>query len=222
MNTECMKIRRIFVSIIFFAYYHIDMQLFIFDLGNVIINHVNVLPEMADVLGIPGKELEEDYMIYDTPLMDGYMSASSYYDHLERKFGISHIATDIFADLFCPTVNTFMLGIVDALREHGYRCVIGSNTFEPHSRIVESFSPSILSHFDHYYASHKMHLSKPEKAFFLSIAKSEGYDPSSISFTDDLERNIDAARSLGIDCLHYKGDGKDGRAREFFSRFISL
>ena len=198
------------------------MQLFIFDLGNVIINNVNVLPAMADALDIDRDELWQDYMIYDTPLMDGYMSPSSYYDHLERKFGIRCIRTDIFADLFMPTVNKPMLAIADLLRGNGYRCVIGSNTFEPHSRIIETMDPSILSHFDHYYASHQMHISKPEPAFFRYIAEKEGYGYEDISFTDDLERNVEAARSLGIRCLHYAGADKDRKAKEFFSRYLSL
>ena len=197
------------------------MHLFIFDLGNVIINNVDVLPAMARVLGLGEDELRNDYMIYDTPLMDGYMDPSSYYDHLERKFGVSHIDTDIFADLFSPTVNRPMLAIVDKLREKGHRCVIGSNTFEPHSRIVESMEPSVLSHFDHYYASHVMHLSKPETAFFRYIAQEEGYGYGDISFTDDLERNVDAARSLGIRCLHYKGEDKDERAASFFAPYLA-
>ena len=222
MNVYCMKIRRIYVFRIFFAYYHVNMQLFIFDLGNVIINNVNVLPAMADALDIDRDELWQDYMIYDTPLMDGYMSPSSYYDHLERKFGIRCIRTDIFADLFMPTVNKPMLAIADLLRGNGYRCVIGSNTFEPHSRIIETMDPSILSHFDHYYASHQMHISKPEPAFFRYIAEKEGYGYEDISFTDDLERNVEAARSLGIRCLHYAGADKDRKAKEFFSRYLSL
>ena len=220
MIADCMKIRRIFVFTIFLAYYYVSMQLFIFDLGNVIINNVFVLPDMAKALGIPEPELIDDYMIYDTPLMDGYMPPSAYYDHIERKFGISHIGTDIFADFFMPTVNKPMLSIVDSLRSKGFRCVIGSNTFEPHSRIVEAMKPDVLSHFDHYYASHVIHLSKPEPAFFRYIAQQEGYDYGNISFTDDLARNIEAARSLGIECLHYAGDGKDEQAMAFFSRYL--
>ena len=37
---------------------------------------------------------------------------------------------------------------------------------------------------------------------------------------DDLQRNIDAAASLGIRTLHYAGDGRNERAEAFFGEYL--
>ena len=196
------------------------MRLFIFDMGNVLLYGVDVIPAMAKELGIDEEELRADYMIYDTPLMDGYLDPSLYYDHLERKFGTGPIVKDLFHDLFSPVPNPPMIEMADRLREKGHRVVIGSNTFAPHSAIVERMDDALMSHFDHYYASHLIHLSKPEPMFFRYIAGEEGFPLSAVSFIDDLQANVDAAASLGIECLHYKGEDKDARAGVFFSKYL--
>ena len=197
------------------------MRLFIFDMGEVILTGVRTLERISKALGIDERALKDDYLIYDMALMDGYMSAEEYYDHLSRKFRIPEISGDPFARYFSPDVNRTMLGYVDALRKRGHRCVIGSNTFKPHWDIIMGYEGRPTEHFDALYASHLIHLSKPEEAFFRHIASREGFDYRDISFIDDRRVNTDTASRLGIETLLYYGPDRDEKAASFFSRYLS-
>ena len=197
------------------------MRLFIFDMGEVILTGVRTLERISRALGIDERALKDDYLIYDMALMDGYMSAEEYYDHLSRKFLIPRIDGDPFASYFSPDVNRTMLGYVDELRRRGHRCVIGSNTFKPHWDIIMGYEGRPTEHFDALYASHLIHLSKPEEAFFRHIASQEGFDYRDISFIDDRRVNTDTASRLGIETLLYHGPDRDEKAASFFSRYLS-
>lgn len=196
------------------------MKLFIFDLGSVIITGLRILPGMAEDLGLDYKTFHDDYVIYNRPLLDGWMSPDDYYRHLELKFG-RKVTSDLFVDNFSPVVNTSLLEKVDALRGKGYRCVIGSNVFDRHWDYTLNMEENPLGHFDRLYASHLIHRSKPELYFFQHIQEEEGVPFDEIAFIDDRKENTDAAESLGITCLLYSGDGLPEREEAFFAPYLS-
>ena len=195
------------------------MKLFIFDMGDVILLNIRTLMQIAEYVGTDYHDIRKDYGYYDMALMDGYMQVEDYYRHLEDKYQC-HIDEDLFAKFFKPHINSFMLEIVDELRRRGHRCVVGSNTFRPHWEIVKTFPGDPLSHFDALYASHLIHMSKPESAFWRIITEKEGFGYSDTLFIDDRKENTDSASLLGIDTLLYSGCDRDEKAKEFFSRFI--
>ena len=195
------------------------MKLFIFDMGEVILLEVRTLMQIAQFVGTDYHDIRRDYANYDMALMDGYMAPSDYYRHLEDKYQVK-IDTDLFRDYFHPRINTFMLSIVDKLREKGHRCVVGSNTFAPHWDYIKTFPEKPLEHFDTLYASHLIHMSKPESSFWRIICSSEGFQYNDTLFIDDSKENAEAAAALGIDVLNYCGDDRDEKAEAFFSRFI--
>lgn len=196
------------------------MKLFIFDLGQVMITNLRILPNMADALGLDYQEFHEDYKIYDIPLLDGWMDPEDYYRHLELKFGVK-VKEDLFITSFSPKVNTRLLAIVDRLREKGFRCVVGSNVFDKHWDYTLAMPEAPLSHFDALYASHLMHRSKPEPCFFRHIQETEGVPFNEIAFIDDRAENIATAESLGITTLHYAGDRLEEREKAFFAPYLA-
>ena len=195
------------------------MKLFIFDMGSVIVTGLNILGGMAAELGIEKKILKEDYMLYNMPLMDGWMKPSDYYRHLELKFG-KKIEGEMFERHFTPFTNHDLLQTVDRLRENGYTCVIGSNTFAPHWDPMLRMKDTPLMHFDRLYASHLIHRSKPEPYFFQYICQMEGVDYKETAFIDDMRENIDTADSLGITTLLYSGENLEERERAFFRPYL--
>ena len=195
------------------------MKLFIFDMGEVILLDIRTIRQISDYIGADFESVRDDYLMYDMALMDGYMSPEDYYRHLEDKYQVE-IDEDLFSIFFHPTANSWMLSQVDALRERGHRCVIGSNTFKPHWDIISALPDRIFDHFDALYASHIMHMSKPEPSFWRIICSQEGFAYADTIFIDDLQRNIDAAASLGIRTLHYAGDGRNERAEAFFGEYL--
>ena len=180
-------------------------DLFIFDMGDVLVyNGVN-FPEIARHLGLDEDVFMADYDRYDIPLMEGWMDTLCYMRHLETEFGV-RIDGNLFSEIYHPSVNTSLLPVLEKIRGAGRRAVIGSNTFRPHADVIAALEEKPFSYFDALYFSHDMHITKPSLAFFRYILDKEGIDASASFFVDDREENIRAAESLGIRSFLYSGE----------------
>lgn len=190
------------------------MKLFIFDMGNVFLRGIAIIREMAESLGIDESSLRSDYSLHEGRLMDGSMQPDEYYSHLEERYGIQ-VKGDPFLDFFHPVADEDILRLCDDLRRNGNRVVVGSNTFAPHWAYVWKMPSRPLMHFDALYASHLIHIAKPEPEFWQFICRSEHSAPEETVFIDDLEENCNAASSIGINTFLYKGDGRYARLESF-------
>ena len=191
-------------------------ELFIFDLGGVLIKNIQVLSEMAETLGADRSELISDYRQYEEAMMAGLFPIERYYRRLEHLFKVK-IDEDIFRKAFHPVLNSPVLDIVDELTGRGACCVIGSNTFLSHWYVIDELN--IRRHFSHCYASHEMHAVKPYHSFFTYIMHCEGVSALNTHFTDDSPVNVEAASQLGIDAFCYQGDDEALRSR--FSKYLT-
>jgi putative hydrolase of the HAD superfamily len=195
-------------------------QLFLFDMGNVVVKNITMLGKIARAWKLDRNEFLTDYLHYEFPLMEGEFSSSQYWEHVHKVFGV-RVEGDPFYDCFNPVFNEEIVSLVKALRKKGRRVVCASNTIDPHWRILADMGA--LSLFDAVYASHEMHLTKPSKAFFLSILAQEGVAPDSAYFIDDNEENICRARAMGISSLLYaerSGRSAQKRISEAFASFL--
>ena len=114
-----------------------------------------------------------------------------------------------------------MISICDDLRSHGFRCAVGSNTFAQHWEYIKEMPSDPLSHFDSLYASHLIHLAKPDLAFWMHICRNEGISPSDTVFIDDLEENCMAAESAGLVSFIYSGDDRLSRLKAFIGEIVN-
>ena len=196
------------------------MKLFIFDMGNVFLTGIAIIRNMADSIGIPAEKLRSDYAQHEHALMDGSMLPEEYYRHLEGMYGVK-IEGNPFLEFFRPSSDEKVLAICDDLRSHGFRCAVGSNTFAPHWEHVMKMPSDPLSHFDSLYASHLIHLAKPDPAFWMHICRTEGVSPADAVFIDDLEENCMAAESAGLVSFIYSGDDRLSRLKAFIGEIVN-
>lgn len=147
------------------------------------------------------------------------MSPEAYYRHLELRFG-RKVEGDIARRHFNPVPDEELLSVIARLKERGYRCVLGTNTFRPHwEKMMEEF-PDVLSFFDRCYPSYMIHRAKPDPSFFRFIQEEEGVPFEETAFIDDRWDNIVTAGSLGMTTLYYQGEGLGERKDAFFSRYL--
>lgn len=196
------------------------MKLFIFDMGNVFLTGIAIIRNMAESIGIPEEALRSDYAEHEHALMDGSMLPEEYYRHLEDRFGIK-VKVNPFLEFFRPSSDEKVLSVCDGLRSHGFRCAVGSNTFAPHWEYVKEMPSDPLSHFDSLYASHLIHLAKPDPAFWMHICSNEGVSPSDAVFIDDLEENCRAAESIGLVPFIYTGEDRLPRLQAFIGEIVN-
>ncbi len=186
-------------------------ELFIFDMGDVLVFNGENIPEIAKYLGIAPDILQKDYDKYDYPLMEGWMDTLDYMKHLKSEFGVK-IEGNLFGRIYNPVVNTSILPVIRMIKEKGGRCVIGSNTFRPHADVIASLPGSPFRYFEKAYFSHEMHLTKPSPSFFRYILGKENTSPGKAFFVDDRESNIKAAESMGIRSFLYRKGEDDALA----------
>ena len=193
-------------------------KLFIFDMGEVLILNVKNLQAIAERFSLDYKPFRAFYGLYDKDLMEGKMESMDFFGIMEKKYNIK-ITENLFIRDFHPLPNPYMMETIDKLREKGHRCVLGSNTFEPHMTVVEKMEEKPLSHLDHLYLSYKMGVAKPSPDFFLHILEKEKVSPEDTVFIDDRAYNTDVASSLGIKTLLYDNENKEEN-EEFFKEYL--
>ena len=193
-------------------------KLFIFDMGEVLILNVKNLQAIAKRFSLDYKPFRAFYGLYDKDLMEGKMESMDFFGIMEKEYNVK-INGNLFIRDFHPLPNPYMMETIDKLREKGHRCVLGSNTFEPHMTVVEKMEEKPLSHLDHLYLSYKMGVAKPSPDFFLHILEKEKVSPEDTVFIDDRAYNTDVASSLGIKTLLYDNENKEEN-EEFFKEYL--
>ena len=186
-------------------------DLYIFDMGKVVIRDIEVIDKIAFHYGFDLEQLLIDYDHYVFPLMDGTIDSKLYWSHVAHQFNI-HVEGDPLTEFFNPVWNDPVVGILERLRSVGKRVVCGSNTYAPHWEWLRE--RGFLEVFDKTYASHEMGISKPSPQFFSKILESEGVGPDKTLFIDDYEENIITAKNMGMDAIRYAFDNV---LIEFFS-----
>jgi len=182
-----------------------DRSLYMFDLGNVLLNDIEVLDKIVVAYGVDKHILYTDYKKHEDILMTSELSTQEYIMRLNESYGYS-LPLDVFKLMFTPTIDDKVRDIILQLRREGHTVVCASNTFADHWEVIEKMG--VFEIFDTAYASHLMNLSKPDPLFYTTIIKNEDYCVENSIFIDDLEENILSAKALGIKAVWFIDDKK--------------
>lgn len=124
-----------------------------------------------------------------------------YWKAQEALWGLNR--TKILLMMFDETrIYKSMLKLSGSLSKK-YRVVILSN------HIKSIFGPTVKKYqlnkyFSEIYTSYDLGLAKPDKKIYRKVLKIEQVKPDEVVFIDDLKHNVDAAKELGIQVVHYK------------------
>lgn len=174
-----------------------------FDVGNVIVKDVLRLSQYFPISS--GSPAITQRVI--TPLVyrfqKGEFQEKSFWKECERM-GIPR-PTDwrtFWTDQITHAVtDSSVLAIAKLLRKAGHGIGILSNTIVPHTEVLrkrgiyDKFHPVILSC--------DVGTRKPEQKIFQIAAEKAQTSFDKIVFVDDVQENVDAARTFGIDAIHY-------------------
>jgi epoxide hydrolase-like predicted phosphatase len=182
----------------------------IFDLGGVILNlSVSTsLQELARITGLSMEKIMEAYAAREEFLQyeRGEISDSEFRSALQNIYSFKE--SDAVID---QCWNAMLLDIpaerIELLRslKSKYRTFLLSNTNSIH---VRSFSAtlskvhgldSLSSLFEKVYYSHEMKLRKPDPAIYRHVLEENGLVAKETLFLDDNARNIEGAKSVGIE-----------------------
>ena len=186
-------------------------MLYIFDLGNVIvdIDFNRVLGAWSDLSRVPLATLKQNFTM-----------SESFHQH-ER----GEISDELFAEKLCHEMELplsyeqFSLGwqavfvairpdvidIMHKLREQGHRVVILSNTNRLHTTFWPDEYPEVKAAADHIYLSQEMGMRKPEARIYQAVLQAEGFTASDAVFFDDNADNIEGASQCGMTSILLTG-----------------
>ncbi|MBR1481328.1 MAG: HAD family phosphatase [Paludibacteraceae bacterium] len=183
-----------------------ELNTVVFDLGGVIIN-LNVPRCVDNFTRLMGAENVRSVLGIDDE-GEGVVSVSAATKQLMHDYEYGHITTQHFLRTlqdYCHPGTTeaqireawmSMLGdlprhrldYIAALRQTGYRTVLLSNSNQMHwDPIWERYR--LGDYFDAVFASHHLHMAKPNREIFDHVVRTAGIDCPHTIYVDDLEKN---------------------------------
>ncbi len=183
-----------------------NRMLFIFDMGGVVTN-TSTFEQISDKLKISQDDFlnicRKDNFDIKHALDIGKISIIEFWSIFNERIkntDIPQVTNDLFRLSFHPELNLETVKIIKKLRKK-HRVVCGTNTIEPHWQ--NHLERGDYSFFDQTYASNKIGAAKPDSDFFELIMYAEKSTPENTFFTDDIEKNIEGARKLGINAVQF-------------------
>ncbi|ACS87710.1 glucose-1-phosphatase [Musicola paradisiaca] len=182
-------------------------MLYIFDLGNVVIDidFNRVLGVWSTLSGAPLATLRERFVMGPTFQQHerGEISDETFASQLCHEMGIT-LSYEQFAmgwQAIFIGLRREVVDIMHRLRHDGHRVVILSNTNRLHCEFWPTEYPEVVAAADRMYLSQDLGLRKPEADIYRHVLREEGVGASEVLFFDDNEANVVAAQALGIQAV---------------------
>lgn len=134
----------------------------------------------------------------------GKISPQAFMQALQEKFfphaSPKEIQTAWNAMLLGPLPNTSLL----PLFAEKFSMALLSNTNALHWEIVRPQIDPFAGYFQKIFASHQIHLRKPNPEAFLHVINTLGWDPKETLFVDDSRQHVEGARKVGLHAFHLR------------------
>jgi len=181
----------------------------IFDFGGVLglPQKCEARKAMMEATGVDEEAFFESYFDVRIEYDRGTISRREYWEQVLERLNLE-LSKEVFETLVMVdeeswvSENPNMTAFIHKNRERMEKIAILSN-------MPKEFVPSILKHFswiqdfDQLYWSCDVHLVKPEREFYEMAAKGLNLDPEACLFIDDSITNVEGARAIGMEAIHY-------------------
>lgn len=134
----------------------------------------------------------------------GQKTSSAHWRWLGDHFGLDEAGlAELRHDFFAgDALDESLLAYIKRLREAGYRTGLLSNTYDNARRLLSEVYP-LLPFFDGVIFSAEVGVMKPNPQIYHLAAESVGVKPPEALFVDDFIENIEGAKAVGMQTLHF-------------------
>ncbi len=182
----------------------------VFDLGNVLLNlDFNASIQAFQKLGFQ-KEVLDKKQVYSDPvfyeLEVGKITAAEFRARVRQLLNNHNLSDRQIDEAWSAMILDVPLKRVEMLQKlsKNYMVYLFSNTNEIHisklhGEFKQQFGISFPDLFVKDYYSYEIHERKPDLTSFQKVIEQSGINPPETLFIDDLEKNIIAARQVGLE-----------------------
>ena len=137
------------------------------------------------------------------PALSGKAELIDGLEPIVAKWGAPGKALALATAWWCSTeADLAVLALIRSLRQHGMLCALASNQQRFRANYLrQTFAYDTL--FERSFYSYELGCMKPDVLYFQRILASLPVAPDQILFIDDLEPNVIAARSVGIQAAQF-------------------
>lgn len=164
---------------------------------------------------LEGRATTSELLDVERPSLAGGSGLRGDLDLFARSRGIRATPQE-FLDVWLdvkPDIG--VLALCDELRAGGLRVYVASNQQEIRGAHIAA-NLGYEAHFDGQFYSFMLGVAKPDHAFFEAIVGELGVTGAETLFVDDVEENVEAARTVGLTAeLHDPSLGAGGLASTF-------
>ena len=180
----------------------------IWDLGGVLLRTADLSSRqaLADRLGKPRHELEN--LVFSGDSGDraqlGEISADEHWENIRRALALDAAGIDEFRRQFWEgdQLDVELVDYIRSLRGR-YKTGLLSNAFSDLRQVVTSLL-NFSDAFDDMVISAELHLVKPDARIYQVALRRLGAEPEEAIFIDDMLRNVEGARSQGMNAIHFR------------------
>jgi epoxide hydrolase-like predicted phosphatase len=180
----------------------------IFDVGGVLIRtHSRVGREKwAARVGMTPAEFEQFIFSGESgrQAQVGQKTNAAHWRWLRDYFGLDEASlAEMRRDFFAgDALNESLVAYIKRLREAGYRTGLLSNFTDSARRVWTEVYP-FIQYFDGVVISAEVGLMKPDPKIYHLAAESVGVKAPEALFVDDFSENIEGAKAVGMQALHF-------------------
>jgi epoxide hydrolase-like predicted phosphatase len=180
----------------------------IFDLGGVLLRTMDPQPrqQLASQLGLSAHDLER--VVYGSPTaalaMVGKITAEQHKQEVLRTLRLSPELVEEFSDRFWggDHLDWELVHFIRELKGE-YTTALLSNAWDDLRALITN-TWKIADIFDQIFISAEMGLAKPDPVIYQKVIAALGQEPSQMVFVDDFIENIEAARTAGLQAVHFR------------------
>lgn len=137
--------------------------------------------------------------------LPGAPRAFSFWEPYFDKWGLNLSEKDFFVFWFSgEKLIPSLVSIVDELKDKGLKVFILSNNFKERTEHYRRQFPDFFKRFDGSNFSWETGFVKPDKGAYFNLLEENSLRPEECIYFDDSDKNIEAARSLGINAEKYE------------------
>ena len=164
--------------------------------------------EIGAATGLAGPELEkflDDVSAAEQPVLDGSEPFAVPLAGVIERWDLPVRAGDLLDVWQHLTVDAGMLEAVERLRAEGLACAIATNQHRERAVYLRR-ELDYERLFDPMFISAEIGFAKPDPAYFRYAVEHLGLPAGQILFVDDVQANVDSARSVGLVAEHFAKD----------------